>query len=390
MHRRRFLQVGGGLAAGAVSGLLGGCNDDAPPTPSTSPTSTSSTSSTGTPTPTPTEPTAQDGVQPTVESTVATGLAVPWGIAFLPAAPDPGTALVSERDTARILRITPGRKPVEVGVVPGVVPGVERSGEGGLLGLLWVTDSPERPLYAYLSTSEDNRIVRMSYDGKRIGKPELLLAGIPTGVDHNGGRLALGPDRMVYISTGETYVVELAQDLSSLGGKILRMTPDGHIPLDNPFGSLVWSYGHRNIEGLAFESGGRLWSSEFGAQAWDELNLIEKGQNYGWPFAEGSNGQNGFVRPVSQWPTDACSPGSVSVTRQTAWVPALQGQCLWAVPLTGAVAGRQVRWLGDQYGRLRTAQLAPDGSMWVTTSNKDGRGVPTEEDDRILRVVFSG
>ncbi len=389
MHRRRFLQLGGGLMA---AGVLGACSDDsAPRAESAPPTTTDPTTEPTTTAPeTTTTPAAPSGtVRPVVQSMVATGLAVPWGITFLPGQPDPGTALVSERDTARILRITPGREPVEVGVVPGVVPGIERSGEGGLLGLLWVPDSRERPLYAYLSTSKDNRIVRMSYDGKRIGKPQVVLAGIPTGVNHNGGRLALGPDGLIYASTGETYVLDLAQDKGSLGGKTLRMTIDGQVPPDNPFGNMVWSLGHRNIEGLSFDNTGLLWSSEFGADTWDELNLIEKGQNYGWPLAEGSNGENGFVRPVSQWPTELCSPGSVSVTRGHAWVPALQGECLWAVPLTGEVAGRQVRWLTEQYGRLRTAQLAPDGAMWLTTSNKDGRGDPRPGDDRIMRVVFN-
>jgi glucose/arabinose dehydrogenase len=388
MHRRRFLRVGGGLAAGAVAGLLSGCNDSetgAAPAPSTSSTPRPSASATTDET---TEP-PEGSVSATVEGTVATGLAVPWGIAFLPSDSNPGTALVSERDTARILRVTPGRDAVEVGVVPGVRPGIEESGEGGLLGLLWVPESVDRPLYAYLSTAEDNRVVRMSYERGRIGEPEVVLAGIPTGVNHNGGRLALGPDGMVYISTGEIYEIELAQDKDSLGGKILRMTPDGRLPFGNPFKTLVWSYGHRNVEGLSFDGAGRLWSSEFGAQTWDELNLIEGGSNYGWPLAEGSDGENGFTRPVSQWPTEDCSPGSVAVTQQTAWVPALQGECLWAVPLTGEVAGRQVRWLDGEYGRLRTAQIAPDGALWVSTSNKDGRGSPTSGDDRILRVVLS-
>ena len=386
MQRRRFLRAGGGLVAGAVTGMLAGCNDTEPnaqPTTSAAPESSAPPDSTET-----TEP-PEGSVQATVESTIATGLAVPWGIAFLPAGPVQGSALVSERDTARILRVTPGREPVEVGVVPGVRPGIEESGEGGLLGLLWVPESVDRPLYAYLSTAEDNRVVRMSYEKDRIGEPQVVLTGIPTGVNHNGGRLALGPDGMVYVSTGEVYDIELAQDKGSLGGKVLRMTTDGEVPPDNPFGSLIWSYGHRNVEGLSFDAAGRLWSSEFGAQTWDELNLIESGGNYGWPFAEGSDGENGFIRPVSQWPTDDCSPGSVSVTRQTAWIPALQGECLWAVPLTGEVAGRQVRWLDGEYGRLRTAQLAPDGALWVTTSNKDGRGEPRRGDDRILRVVLS-
>ena len=389
MQRRRFLRVGGGLAAGAMAGLLGGCNDSDPgasPSPSTTSPEPDETPTTSETTET-TEP-PEGSASATVEDTVATGLAVPWGIAFLPTAPDPGTALVSERDTARILRVTPGREPVEVGVVPGVRPGIEESGEGGLLGLLWVPESVDRPLYAYLSTAEDNRVVRMSYDRGRIGEPEVLLAGIPTGVNHNGGRLALGPDGMIYISTGETYEIALAQDKESLGGKILRMTPDGKVPFGNPFKTFVWSYGHRNIEGLSFDGAGRLWSSEFGAQTWDELNLIEGGANYGWPLAEGSDGENGFTRPVSQWPTEECSPGSVAVTEQTAWVPALQGECLWAVPLTGEVAGRQARWLDGEYGRLRTAQVAPDGALWLGTSNKDGRGSPARDDDRIFRVVL--
>lgn len=386
MHRRRFLRVGGGLAAGAVAGLLGGCNrsDSSAAAPSTTSTEPSEV-----PTPSETIEPPEGSVSATVDGTVVTGLAVPWGIAFLPSEPDPGTALVSERDTARILRVTPGRDPVEVGVVPGVRPGIEESGEGGLLGLLWVPESVNRPLYAYLSTAVDNRVVRMAYEQGRIGEPEVVLAGIPTGVNHNGGRLALGPDGMVYVSTGETYEIALAQDKNSLGGKILRMTPDGKVPFGNPFKTFVWSYGHRNIEGLSFDGAGNLWSSEFGAQTWDELNLIEGGANYGWPLAEGSDGENGFTRPVSQWPTEECSPGSVAVTAQTAWVPALQGECLWAVPLTGEVAGRQVRWLDGEYGRLRTAQAAPDGALWVSTSNRDGRGEPVRGDDRILRVVLS-
>ena len=247
------------------------------------------------PTPQPTtrtgEPSSPD-VEPTTEisgpgrprvvGTVARGLAAPWGITFLP----DGTALVGERDTTRVLALpSPGGSPRVVGQVPIAAP----QGEAGLLGL---AASPgfqqDRLVYAYVSTAEDNRVVSMRYADGRLGAPRPVLTGIPNGFIHDGGRLLFADDGNLLVSTGETGEEQLAQDRDSLAGKILRITPDGDPAPGNPVsGSPVWTMGHRNVQGLAFDDRGRLWASEFGQDTWDELNRIDEGRNYGWPLHEG-------------------------------------------------------------------------------------------------------
>ena len=326
---------------------------------------------------------AKPSVVPVVRGTVATGLNAPWGLAFLPQ----GVALVAERDTGRIIRIASnGRKSV-VGRVPGVV----AREEGGLLGL---APSPrfsrDRLLYAYFTSAKDNRIVRMRYGTNgRIGSPKVLLTGIPKGLFHNGGRLVFGPGGMLYASTGEGDVPRRAQDLRSLGGKILRMTPDGRPAPGNPFkGSVIWSYGHRNVEGLAFDSRHRLWASELGQDAYDELNLIRKGRNYGWPIVEGRGGGKRFVDPVVVWRPAEASPSGLAFASGGLWMCALRGQRLWRIPLTANGVGRPAYFFHQRYGRLRTVAAAPGGGLWVATSNTDGRGVPRRGDDRILRVAL--
>ena len=211
--------------------------------------------------------------------TLATGLQVPWGIAFLPG----GDALVSERTTGRIWRISRDGSPKRTVMR---VPGVDTdSGEGGLLGLaVSPSYASDGLVYAYFTSDTDNRIVRFQLGGGL--RP--VLTGIRRGDIHDGGRIAFGPDGKLYASVGETGDGELAQDPGSLNGKILRMNPDGSVPGDNPFAdSLVWTLGHRNVEGLAWDSSGRLWASEFGQNEFDELNLIRRGRNYGWPEVEG-------------------------------------------------------------------------------------------------------
>ena len=317
--------------------------------------------------------TAAPGV--TVAGTVVTALNAPWGVAFLP----DGSALVSERDTARILQIRNGRA-TAVGTVDGVVP----RGEGGLLGI--AVSGGE--VYAYLTTAEDNRVVRMRWDGASLGAQEPVLTGIPKSAIHNGGRIAFGPDGMLYIATGDASVPDAAQDRASPAGKILRVTPQGAVPPDNPFpGSPVYSLGHRNIQGLAFDSRNRLWASEFGQSDVDELNLVEPGANYGWPLCEGGCATDGFVDPVAQWePTSIASPSGLAIVGDYAYVASLRGQTVWQVPLDGRTATRLA--LGD-LGRLRTIVAAPDGSLWLSTSNTDGRGDPRADDDRILRLTIS-
>jgi glucose/arabinose dehydrogenase len=318
---------------------------------------------------------------PQVTSTVATGLTAPWGIAFLP----DGSALVSERDSARIKRIAGG-----VVTTIGTVPGVRHGGEGGLLGIAVAsTFSSDRYVYAYLTSSTDNRVVRMRYD-TGLGTPQVLVSGIPRATIHNGGRLAFGPDGMLYIATGDAGQTGNSQNLSSLGGKILRVTPTGAAAPGNPTaGSRVYSRGHRNVQGLAFDSGNRLWASEFGQNTWDELNRIQAGGNYGWPIVEGTSGNPAYVNPIAQWSPANASPSGVAFARNTVWLAALRGQRLWAVPvLNGAADGNPVAFFNGTYGRLRHVATAPDGSLWLMTGNTDGRGTPRPGDDRILRLTL--
>jgi glucose/arabinose dehydrogenase len=198
-----------------------------------------------------------------------------------------------------------------------------------------------------------------------------------------------GPDGMLYAGTGEGDVPRRAQDLKSLGGKILRMTPDGRPASGNPFKrSVVWSYGHRNIQGLAFDSRHRLWASELGEDAYDELNLIRKGRNYGWPAVEGKGGGRRFVDPVLVWRPAVASPSGLAFASGALWMAALRGARLWRIPLTAGKAGRPSFYWHRRYGRLRTVVAAPGGGLWVTTSNTDGTGNPRRGDDRILRVAL--
>jgi glucose/arabinose dehydrogenase len=278
--------------------------------------------------------------------------------------------------------------------VLGSVPGVKAGGEGGLLGLAVSPDfGTDHLVYAYFTTESDNRIARMLYDeqrpaGVRLGQPDTILKGIPKGQIHNGGRIAFGPDRMLYAGTGETSDKGLAQDRKSLGGKILRMTPDGEPAHGNPSAdSVVYDVGHRNVQGLAWDSGKRLWASEFGQDTWDELNHIEPGKNYGWPGAEGRSGKSGFVDPVEQWKTADASPSGIAYAAGSIWMAGLRGERLWRIPLDGTkpVAAPQA-FLNGKYGRLRTVVSAGDGMLWLVTSNTDGRGDAHRGDDRILRL----
>jgi glucose/arabinose dehydrogenase len=311
---------------------------------------------------------------------VATGLAVPWGLAFLP----DGRALVGERPTGRVLVVEPGQEPVDVGSVPGVA----ADGEGGLLGLALSPDfAQDRLVYAYLTTDVDNRVVTVSFDGTRLGRSTAVLTGIPRASYHDGGRLLFDPDGMLLVTTGDAGDPELAQQVDSLAGKILRMAPDGSVPADNPFpGSLVWSLGHRNVQGLAFDDEGRLWATEFGSSAYDEVNLIEAGGNYGWPMVEGVGGRPDLVDPQVTWPTSEASPSGLAWVDGVLYMSALRGERLWQIPVQGGVASRPTATLEGELGRIRTVTVAPDGTLWLTTSNTDGRGDPRPGDDRVVRL----
>jgi glucose/arabinose dehydrogenase len=319
-----------------------------------------------------------------VVGTIATGLSVPWGIAFLP----DGSALVTERDTGRVLHLTGSGQEWKVHVVGHIAEHSITGGEGGLLGVA-VSPSYQRDhrVFFYVSASSDNRVVRTTYRKGRLGTTEPVLTGIPVGVHHDGGRIAFGPDGYLYVSTGESGVQSLAQDKSSLGGKILRITESGRPAPGDPWSdSPVWSWGHRNIQGLVFDQAGRLWASEFGDREYDELNLIRKRGNYGWPFVQGRSSNPAYVNPAVEWPTEEASSSGLALANGSFWLAALRGERLWRVPVHGRVTGTPKAYFIGRYGRMRTVVTTPDGNLWLTTSNHDGRGDPRAGDDRILLV----
>ncbi len=312
---------------------------------------------------------------------VVQGLEVPWGIAFLP----DGSALIAERDDATIQRLDSDGTITEVGTVPNVVP----TSEGGLLGLaVSPTYDDDQTIYAYITTADDNRVLSMTYDGKARGDSSPILTGIPAGQIHDGGRIAFGPDDKLYVTTGETGDGELAQDLDSLGGKILRIEADGSTPSDNPDpDSAVWTTGHRNVQGIDWDDDGRLWATEFGSTIWDELNLIEPGNNYGWPEVEGISGGGEFTDPLIQWKTGDASPSGIAYLDGNLYVAALAGQRLFQVPVSSdGKTGTPKTLYSGEYGRLRTVVATPEDTVWFTTSNLDGRGEPVPTDDRIFEI----
>lgn len=364
-------------AAGPTTGAPSSTSSGSPSAPASAKASPSAPAS---PTPSP-SPTGRP--KPEVAGTVTDDLDVPWGIAFLPS----GDAIVGERGTARLLRVTRAGKVTTLGTVRGVA-APSGQGEGGLLGLALAPGDPDT-LYAYLTSGSDNRVVRLSVAGGTVGRPRAVLTGIPTSTHHHGGRLLFAPDGNLFVSTGDAEQSGLAQDRSSLAGKILRIRPDGRAAAGNPFGNRTWSYGHRNIEGLAFDAAGRLWATEFGDKQADELNRVRRGGNYGWPTVEGRSDDDRFRSPAATWsPTSSCSPSGLAITRGTAFVGALQGRCLFVVTLDGTSAGQPKAYFAGDHGRIRTVVLAPDGSLWMTTSNTDGRVTPGRHDDRILRVTL--
>ncbi|WP_409469501.1 PQQ-dependent sugar dehydrogenase [Streptomyces sp. HC307] len=325
-----------------------------------------------------------------VVRTVTEDLDSPWGLAALP----DDDLLVSSRDGGTITRVDTetGRK-TELGEVPGVSP----AGEGGLMGLALSPDyASDHMVYAYFTSASDNRIVRMLYDeqkpsGEQLGAPDTIFRGIPKGFIHNGGRIAFGPDKMLYAGTGESGEEGLSQDRESLGGKILRMTPEGEPAPGNPFpDSPVYSYGHRNVQGIAWDDKQRLFAAEFGQDTWDELNAIKPGDNYGWPEVEGTSDEAGFHNPIAQWATDEASPSGIAYAEGSLWMAGLRGQRLWRIPLNGTEASADPQaFLEGEYGRLRTVVSAGGNKLWLVTSETDGRGSPEGGDDRILELEVS-
>ena len=319
---------------------------------------------------------------------VTTERDLPWGLVQLP----DGTVLYGQRDLFTVQAMAPdGTGKHSIGKVPDAA---GTDGEGGVLGLAVApTFDTDHWLYVYHTTATDNRIVRFQYDGTlQTDSEEVLVTGIPRNKYHNGGRLRFGPDGTLYAATGDGQDPDQAQDRDNLGGKVLRLNPDGSVPPDNPFpGSVVWSYGHRNPQGLAFDSQGRLWEQEFGNNVMDETNLVVKGGNYGWPACEGTVGEAcgtaGFVAPVQTYPVASGSCSGIAVVRDVLYVACLRGARLYRAAIDGDRLTDVQQYYVGTYGRLRTVEPTRDGNLWLTTSTGgDKDSVPQNSNETIFKV----
>ncbi|WP_455351113.1 PQQ-dependent sugar dehydrogenase [Streptomyces sp. SYSU K217416] len=320
----------------------------------------------------PPSPVAAEG--PVGIKAISSGWNHPWGLSWLP----DGSALISERDSFQVFRLTPSGVKTKVATVPHVVNTTPESG----LRSLAVSPNWRKDHYVYLfhAAEEGNRIARMTYDGSTLSNYTPLVTGIKKG-GTNGGRIKFGPDGYLYATTGEAWTSRDAQDKKSLNGKILRMTTDGRPAPGNPYGTLVYALGLRSPQGLAWDARGRLWASDIGYHGYDEVNLIKPGGNYGWPVCEGRCAKPGMTDPKVQWRPSEAVPSGIAYAGGALYVPSLRGQRLWRIPLTGAAVGTPTAHYVGKYGRLRTAEKVPGkNALWLTT-DKAGKGK-----DKVFKV----
>lgn len=320
-------------------------------------------------------------------SIIAQDLEIPWDIAFLPE----GGMLVTER-TGHVIFIAQNGEKKEI-----PVDGVSKNGEGGLLGMvLHPNFAQNHLLYLYMSSpgtegETQNRVVRYRYEEGELHQDKVIITGIPGAIYHDGGRMEFGPDGMLYITTGDATRSHIAQDKKSLGGKTLRLKDDGSIPTDNPYGTAVWSYGHRNAQGIAWDSSGRMWQTEHGrsgvTSGMDEINFVVKAGNYGWPTIEGDKTKEGMITPVkNSGANDTWAPASLVYLDGSLFFGGLRGTALYEAILDGERVVDFKEHFKGVYGRIRTIRIGPDGMLYLTTSNRDDRGTPKEGDDKIIRV----
>jgi len=333
----------------------------------------------------PTPTSLQEGIKKEKDiEIIAENLQVPWEIAFLP----DGDLLVTERHGI-LKRIGKEMRTYNI-------EGVLHVGEGGLLGMtLHPLFSENQWIYLYLTTKNGegliNRVERYRFERDRLSEKKTIIDNIPGAAYHDGGRIAFGSDGYLYITTGDSGSPNLAQNINSLAGKILRLKDDGSIPSDNPFGNAVYSYGHRNSQGLAWDDKRRLWATEHGRSGilsgLDELNLIEKGKNYGWPIIEGDERRDDMESPVVQSGHDETwAPAGIAFLNGSLFFGGLRGESLYEAKIMESNKISLNTNFRQEFGRIRAVVLGSDSYLYITTSNTDGRGAPKQRDDKIIRI----
>ncbi len=320
-----------------------------------------------------------------IYETAAADLDIPWEIVFLP----DGRMMVTER-SGGLLVLGETKETV------AKIEGVSHTGEGGLLGLVLHPDFIQNGyLYLYLTTSDSdeitNQVERYKFAEGKLSERKIIIDGIKGSINHDGGRIAFGPDGYLYITTGDAQSADLAQDKNSLNGKILRIGDDGNIPSDNPFGNAVYSFGHRNPQGITWDDNGILWETEHGPSGFesgfDEINIIEKGGNYGWPILTGDQEREGFVSPINQsGPSDTWAPAGLTYSDGKLYFGGLRGEALYVAEIEGEQIKSFNPYFKNMFGRIRAVTLGPDGNLYFSTSNRDGRGIRQNNDDKIIKI----
>ncbi len=319
---------------------------------------------------------------------VAQNLQIPWEIAFV----KNDTILVTER-VGKLIQIN-----IETGETKLIqeFEEVREAGEGGLLGLALHPDFiNNQKIYVYytyqIKEGLRNRVESFKFINDSLSDRQVIIEGIRGANNHDGGRIAFGPDGYLYITVGDAQETNLAQDTNSLNGKILRIGDDGTIPSDNPFNSAVYSYGHRNPQGLAWDDKGQLWSTEHGPSGLqsgnDELNLITKGANYGWPTIKGTQTSDGMLTPkLESGSNDTWAPGQLIYINDTLVFTGPRGAAIYTAKISYNEVSSLKEYFKDEFGRIRTIVLGPDGNFYIATSNTDGRGKVLKGDDKIIRI----
>jgi glucose/arabinose dehydrogenase len=319
-----------------------------------------------------------------VLSVVANNLETPWSIVKLPN----DSFLLTEREgQIRLVEANGNSEVIEV------IDEAKESGEGGLLGMtLHPSFEDNNLIYVYYTYQNEasetvNKVIRAKYLDNSFSEIETIIDNIPGALYHNGGRIAFGPDNHLYITTGDAQRPEMAQDNNFLGGKILRVDEDGNVVSDNPFDNEVYSYGHRNPQGIAWDESGNLWATEHGRSATDELNLIEKGANYGWPLIVGNGEREGMESPIVHSGVNVTwAPSGAAYYDNNIFFVGLRGNTLYQANIEDRANILITERFAEEFGRLRDVIVDEDNILYFISNNTDGRGNPAENDDKLYRV----